>query len=234
VSPLGRNDDAHQGADHSADSADRSFHVTDRRRIDPDTLAARDVPAPGSAAADPGDPGNAGQPISTAVTEDAALTQAKQEAAERTADLQRVTAEYANYRRRVDRDRAAEREANTGKVLAEMLPVLDDLDRAEQHGDLVGAFKTVADKLTDTLAKLGLTKVGAQGEAFDPAKHEAVQFATSADVDQATVTAVFRGGYAIGDRLIRPAVVVVTGPEQESGAPATETSESSPSEDAGN
>ena len=98
MSPLGRDDDAHQGADHSADSADRSFHVTDRRRIDPDTFAARDVPTPGSAAADPGNPDNAGQPINAAVTEDAALAQAKQEAAERTADLQRVTAEYANYR----------------------------------------------------------------------------------------------------------------------------------------
>ena len=212
-------DDARKGGDHSADSADRSFQFTDRRRINPDTLAARDVPAPGSAAADPGNPDNAGQSISATVADDPALEQAKREAAERTADLQRVTAEYANYRKRVDRDRAADREANTGRIVGEMLPILDDLDRAEQHGDLTGAFKAVADKLADTLTKLGLTKVGVEGDTFDPAVHEAVQFATSPEVSEATVTAVFRRGYAIGERLIRPAVVVVTGPEPPALAP---------------
>ena len=222
MSPFGKEDDAREGVDHSADSADRSFQFTDRRRIDPDTLAARDVPIPGSAAADPGNPDNAGQPISATVAEDPALEQARREAAERTADLQRVTAEYANYRKRVDRDRAAEREATTGKILGEMLPVLDDVDRAEQHGDLTGAFKTVADKLADTLTKLGLVKVGVEGDVFDPAVHEAVQFATSPEVSEATVTAVFRRGYAIGERLIRPAVVVVTGPEHEAAAPEAE------------
>jgi len=225
VRPFGREDDAREGGDPSTDSADRSFQFTDRRRIDPDTLVARDVPAPGSAAADPGNPDNADQPISATVAADQALAQAHREVAERTADLQRVTAEYANYRKRVGRDRTAEREANTGKILGEMLPVLDDLDRAEQHGDLTGAFKTVADKLAETLTKLGLTKVGAEGDAFDPALHEAVQFATSPEVSEATVTAVFRRGYTIGERLIRPAVVVVTGPEHDPTAPATEEPE---------
>ena len=221
MSAFGKEDGVRKGGDDSADPADRSFHVTDRRRIDPDTLAARDVPTPGSAEADPGNPDNAGQPISAGVFDEMALGLAQQEAAERTADLQRVSAEYANYRRRVDRDRAAEREANTAKILGEMLPVLDDLDRAEQHGDLTGAFKTVADKLAETLTKLGLTKVGAEGDAFDPALHEAVQFATSPEVTEPTVSAVFRRGYAIGERLIRPAVVVVTGPEHEPVVPAT-------------
>ena len=232
MSPFGKDDDARKGGDPSADPADRSFQFTDRRRIDPDTLAARDVPAPGSAAADPGNPDNAGQPISATVVDDSAVERARQEAAERTADLQRVTAEYANYRKRVDRDRAAEREANTGKILGEMLPILDDLDRAEQHGDLTGAFKTVADKLADTLTKLGLTNVGAEGDTFDPAVHEAVQFATSPEVAEPTVTAVFRRGYAIGERLIRPAVVVVTGPEHEPAAPAAEAPGSSAAADA--
>jgi molecular chaperone GrpE len=211
------------GNEASAESEDRAFSFTDRRRIDPDTFTARDVPAPGSTAADPGNPNNAGQPITATVEPDAELAAAKQAVAERTADLQRVTAEYANYRKRVDRDRAADREATKVSILGEMLPVLDDLDRAEQHGDLTGALKAVADKLTGTLTKLGLAQVGAVGDMFDPAKHEAVQFSTSAEITEPTVTAVFRHGYAIGERLVRPAVVVVTGPEH--GAEATASDE---------
>jgi len=214
--------EAPQGGNTSAESPDRSFHVTDRRRIDPDTLTVRDVPAPGSVAADPGNPDNAGQPIAATVEPDAGVLAAQQEAAERTADLQRVTAEYANYRKRVDRDRTADRESTKVSILGEMLPVLDDLDRAEQHGDLTGALKAVADKLTGTLTKLGLTQVGAVGDIFDPAKHEAVQFSTSAEVSDPTVTAVYRHGYTIGERLVRPAVVVVTGPEHGSEDAATD------------
>jgi len=213
--------EAPQGGNTSAESPDRSFHVTDRRRIDPDTLTVRDVPAPGSVAADPGNPDNAGQPIAATVEPDAGVLAAQQEAAERTADLQRVTAEYANYRKRVDRDRTADRESTKVSILGEMLPVLDDLDRARQHGDLVGSFGTVAEKLVGTLTRLGLSPVGAAGEPFDPAVHEAVQFETSPDVSEPTVTAVFRPGYRLGERLLRPAVVVVAGPEHESDSPAT-------------
>lgn len=213
--------------DRSAESPDRAFSFTDRRRIDPETLRTRDVPAPGSAAADPGNPENAGQPLTVAALTEDAVAAAQQEAAERTADLQRVTAEYANYRKRADRDRAADRESTKVSVLGEMLPVLDDLDRAEQHGDLTGAFKAVADKLTGTLTKLGLTRVGTVGDVFDPAQHEAVQFSTSTEVTEPTVSAVYRHGYSIGDRLVRPAVVVVTGPEHEvsEDRPQVETSD---------
>lgn len=169
--------------------------VTDKRRVDPATGEVRDLPQPGSAAANPGDPANAAQPVTATVLDGeggAELEAARAEAAERTADLQRITAEYANYRKRAERDRLAAGAAGKATVVAEMLAVLDDLDRAEEHGDLTGGFKTVADKLVDILTKQGLTHFGAEGDEFDPNLHEAVQFATSADVDHPTVTMVLR------------------------------------------
>jgi molecular chaperone GrpE len=174
-------------------------------------------PFSGRHAADPGDPNNASQPLTVDLSA-AELDLAKQEAAERTADLQRVTAEYANYRKRVDRDREAVITTAKASVITELLTVLDDLDRARTHGDLVGSFGAVADKLTGALAKQGLTPVGAVGDPFDPALHEAVQFGTSTEVSEPTVTAVFRSGYRLGEKLVRPAVVVVTGPEHEAAA----------------
>jgi molecular chaperone GrpE len=171
-------------------------------------------PFSGRHAADPCDPNNASQPLKLDLSA-AELDLAKQEAAERTADLQRVTAEYANYRKRVDRDRESVITAAKSSVIMELLTVLDDLDRARAHGDLVGSFGAVADKLTGALLKLGLKPLGAVGDLFDPAVHEAVQFGTSAEVTEPTVTAVFRSGYTLGEKLVRPAVVVVTGPEHE-------------------
>ncbi len=171
-------------------------------------------PFSGRHAADPGDPINASQPLKLDLSA-AELDLAKQEAAERTADLQRVTAEYANYRKRVDRDRESVITAAKSSVIMELLTVLDDLDRARAHGDLVGSFGAVADKLTGALLKLGLKPLGAVGDLFDPAVHEAVQFGTSTEVTEPTVTSVFRSGYTLGEKLVRPAVVVVTGPEHE-------------------
>lgn len=209
--------------------ADKPFQFTDRRRFDPATgtrrtetsAAAEAAPggpaAPGSPAADPGNPENASQPLDVDVSS-VELEEARQEAAERTADLQRVSAEYANYRRRVDRDREQVVQVARSSVITELLAVLDDVDRAQAHGDLVGAFKATADKLSGVLAKLGLQRVGEPGDTFDPARHEAVQFATSAEVTEPTVTEVLRAGYAISERLVRPAVVVVTGPEHETAA----------------
>ncbi|WP_328842597.1 nucleotide exchange factor GrpE [Nakamurella leprariae] len=213
--------------------------IRDKRRIDPESGTLRGSgaepgadqahagpgagsPFPaGSPGQVPGDPNQAAQALHAELADPVAaveLEQARQEAAERTADLQRVTAEYANYRRRVDRDREQVVTAAKGSVIADLLPVLDDLDRAAAHGDLTGSFKAVADKLQGVLSKLGLEPVGAQGDVFDPAQHEAVQFETSAEVTEPTVSAVFRHGYRLGDRLVRPAVVVVTGPEHESPA----------------
>ncbi len=185
------------------------------------------------AAADPGDPNNASQPLTVDLSA-AELDLARQEAAERTADLQRITAEYANYRKRVDRDRESVITTAKASVITELLTVLDDLDRARTHGDLVGSFGAVADKLTGALAKQGLTPVGAVGDPFDPAVHEAVQFSTSTEVTEPTVTAVFRNGYRLGEKLVRPAVVVVTGPEHEaaggSADPVTPAASSEPVE----
>jgi molecular chaperone GrpE (heat shock protein) len=132
---------------------------------------------------------------------------------ERTRDLQRVTAEYANYRKRVDRDRALVVEQATGNVIAVLLPVLDDLDRARDHGDLTGPFAAVADQLTAALAKFGLTPFGATGDAFDPTRHEAVAHRTSADVTEPSCVAIMRRGYQLGERLLRPALVEVADPE---------------------
>lgn len=179
-------------------------------------LGAAGLPQPGSAAANPGDPANAAQPL-TVDTASAELEAARAEAAERTADLQRITAEYANYRKRADRDKQAAAAAGKAAVVGGLLAVLDDLDRAEEHGDLTGSFKTIADKLTGILERAGLSQYGAPGDEFDPNIHEAVQFATSADVDHPTVTTVLRLGYLFEERVLRPAVVVVTGPEHEAG-----------------
>ncbi|QGN46046.1 nucleotide exchange factor GrpE [Micromonospora sp. WMMD558] len=132
---------------------------------------------------------------------------------ERTRDLQRVSAEYANYRKRVDRDRGLVTEQATGAVLAALLPILDDLDRAREHGDLVGPFGAVADQLTTALGKFGLTPFGEKGDPFDPTLHEAVAHQTSADVTEPTCVQVMRRGYQIGERLLRPALVAVADPE---------------------
>ena len=129
---------------------------------------------------------------------------------ERTADLQRLTAEYANYRKRVERDRELVISNAKAQVAGELLAVLDDVERAAAHGDLTGAFKAVADKLVGALQHTGLESFGHDGEPFDPSVHEAVQHGTSPDVAGPTVSAVLRRGYRFGDRVLRPALVAVT------------------------
>jgi molecular chaperone GrpE len=132
---------------------------------------------------------------------------------ERTKDLQRLSAEYANYRKRVERDRGIVAEQATGAVLAALLPVLDDLDRARDHGDLVGPFGSVAEQLSAALAKFGLVAFGEKGDPFDPTLHEAVAHQTSAEVTESTCVDVMRRGYLLGERLLRPALVAVADPE---------------------
>ena len=143
----------------------------------------------------------------------AELASLRNELDERTHDLQRVTAEYANYRKRVDRDRGAAAEQTTGKVLTDLLPVLYDIHRARQHGDLVGPFAAVAEQLTAVTGKLGLVAFGEKGDPFDPNRHEAVAHQTSADVAEPTCVEVMRRGYTLGERLLRPAMVAVADPE---------------------
>ncbi len=133
--------------------------------------------------------------------------------AELTADLQRLQAEYQNYRKRVERDRALASELAIAALLMELLPVLDDLDRAREHGELAGGFKSVAEQIERTVEKLGLVKFGEVGTPFDPQIHEALMHLTSADVSEATATAILQPGYKFKDRVLRPARVAVTDPE---------------------
>ena len=132
-----------------------------------------------------------------------------------TNDLQRLQAEYANYRKRVERDRSVAHEMAIGAVLTELLALLDDVDRAEQHGELTGGFKAVADQLNSITSRIGLEKYGTEGEAFDPQIHEAIMHETSADVGVPTATKILQPGYKYKERILRPARVAVTDPAGE-------------------
>jgi molecular chaperone GrpE len=148
---------------------------------------------------------------------DPAASQLKIQLAERTADLQRLQAEYANYRKRVDRDRATVREQAVAATLSELLPVLDAIGQAREHGELSGGFKSVADSLQAAVGKLGLVSYGQRGDAFDPKIHEALTHTYSPDVAEDTCVEIFQPGYKVGERILRPARVAVaapaTGPE---------------------
>ncbi len=130
-----------------------------------------------------------------------------------TADLQRLQAEYSNYRKRVERDRAVASEIAVASVLSELLSTLDDIDRAAAHGELSGGFKSVADQLISTTTKLGLEKYGTDGDEFDPQIHEALMHETSADVKVPTASKILQPGYKFKERVLRPARVSVTDPE---------------------
>ncbi|MBV8869746.1 MAG: nucleotide exchange factor GrpE [Acetobacteraceae bacterium] len=150
--------------------------------------------------------------------------------AERTADLQRLQAEYANYRKRVDRDRAAVKEQAVVGALAGLLPVLDAIDQAREHGELSGGFKSVADSLQTALSRLGLAVYGEKGDPFDPKIHEALTHTYSSDVTEDTCVEILQPGYQVGERILRPARVAVaapaTGPDgssnESTGSPAEE------------
>jgi molecular chaperone GrpE len=230
--------------------------IRDRRRIDPDTGQVRNTDQPGAPGAAPGGSGPApaaggkvsGQPApgrhaapgerGTGDTDEAAA--ALTQLAERTADLQRLQAEYANYRKRVERDRAAVRERALADVLSELLPALDDIGRAREHGELSGGFKSVADSLESAVGKLGLVSYGEKGDAFDPVVHEALMHSYSSDVTVPTCVQILQPGYKIGDRILRPARVAVAEPggednnETADGAPAEtgERGSESPQQDA--
>lgn len=143
----------------------------------------------------------------------AQLDQVRTALGERTADLQRLQAEYQNYRRRVERDRAAVKEIAIANLLTELLPVLDDIGRAREHGELVGGFKSVAESLETVAAKMGLQQFGKEGEPFDPTIHEALMHSYAPDVTETTCVAILQPGYRIGERTIRPARVAVAEPQ---------------------
>jgi molecular chaperone GrpE len=149
--------------------------------------------------------------------------------AERTADVQRLQAEYANYRKRVDRDRAAVREQAVAGTLTGLLPVLDAIDQAREHGELSGGFKSVADSLQAALGRLGLVTYGDKGDPFDPKIHEALIHSYSADVTEDTCVEILQPGYKVGERILRPARVAVaepsTGPDGSSNEPDWDAAE---------
>ena len=154
------------------------------------------------------------QELSDAV--DQALSEATvvvDEVATLTADLQRLQAEYANYRKRVDRDRASTTEFAFAAVLMEFLPVLDDLDRAAEHGELTGGFKAIADRINSIVEKLGLSKFAEDNVPFNPEIHEALTHESSTEVTQPTASKILQPGYKYKERVIRPARVAVTEPQ---------------------
>jgi molecular chaperone GrpE len=198
--------------------------IRDKRRIDPSTGEVRSPatqpgevrPEAADAAASGGLPGGSDEiedELAQIVIDDV-----QRLLDERTGDLQRLQAEFANYRRRVERDRQAVGEQALASVLVGLLPVLDDIDRAREHGEVGGGFKLVADGLETTLTKLGLERFGTVGEPFDPNVHEALTHALSPDVTEPSCGQVFQPGYRVGARVLRPARVGVVEP----GAPASD------------
>ncbi|MCX4448282.1 nucleotide exchange factor GrpE [Streptomyces sp. NPDC087866] len=184
------------------------------------------TPSEEEAAAPAGDDANR----VTALT--AQLDQARTALGERTGDLQRLQAEYQNYRRRVERDRVTVKEIAVANLLSELLPVLDDVGRAREHGELVGGFKSVAESLETVVAKLGLQQFGKEGEPFDPTVHEALMHSYAPDVTETTCVAILQPGYRIGERTIRPARVAVAEP-QPGAAPAAAKEEKTDDEESG-
>jgi molecular chaperone GrpE len=143
--------------------------------------------------------------------EDAVEKEVADKLAELTGDIQRLQAEYANYRKRVERDRSLARETAIADVLNAFLPVLDDFARANEHGELTGAFKSVSDSVDGIMKKYGLETFGSVGEDFDPEIHEAVTHQTSDDNGDVVtvVTAVYQAGFRFSGRVLRPARVAV-------------------------
>jgi molecular chaperone GrpE len=183
--------------------------IRDKRRIDPETGEVR--------ATAPGDPGavaskNWAEEDSAAALVEGDLAALEAQLAERTSDVQRVQAEYANYRKRVDRDREQVRDLAVAAVLGELLTLLDDIDRAREHDELSGGFKSVAETLEATVTKLGLEKYGSAGEPFDPTVHEALTHTVDDSVTETTAVAVLQPGYRFAGRILRPARVAVADP----------------------
>ncbi|NYG59117.1 molecular chaperone GrpE [Nocardioides daedukensis] len=170
--------------------------------------AAEAAPSPGS----PGEPGDvAGEDPSESATDE--LTVTKMELEERTLDLQRLQAEFLNYKRRVDRDRELIKENATFSALAPITEVLDNIDRAKEHGPLDDGFRAVADQLERVVAGQGLVRYGAPGDVFDPTIHDALShLGEDAEVEVTTVKIVAKGGYKIGERVVRAAQVLVVDP----------------------
>ena len=195
---------------------DEPVVIRDKRKIDRPHTAQTEAGTPEV-------PASVGEPSGALSAEEVASLQAQLD--ERTADLQRLQAEYANYRKRAERERLAAGDVAVGRALSDFLPVLDDIDRARQHGDLTGGLKAIADQLELAFSKLGLEAFGEQGDPFDPTVHEAVLHNESDEVTVPTCTTVMRKGYKYGERLLRPAMVGVSDPAAVAALGATATTE---------
>lgn len=180
-----------------ANLADQVNEVFEQAKLDDDVEPATENAAGGTASEEAADP----------------VAAIQRELDERTEDLQRLSAEFANYRRRVDRDRETERVQAKAKLAGELLVLADDLDRAEEHGDLADGtpLKAFADKFRGVLTAQGVEEFGAAGEEFNPDIHEAVQ--DLSEGDDKVLANVLRKGYRINDRVIRTAMVIIGDPQ---------------------
>jgi len=203
------NKDKHERHDEPEGTPDEPV-IRDKRRIDPETGEVREQPAKDAAAADD-------EPVEELSEADQALLDqaATDLVAEMRSDMLRAQAELVNFRQRVERDRQLNRDAVIAEVIRALLPALDDLSRAEAHGDLEGSpLELVAQKLRGGFERLGLKQVGEKGEPFDPNLHEAVVQFPTPDVTVNTIADVIEPGYTLGDRLVRAAKVAVSVPAE--------------------
>lgn len=188
--------------------------IRDRRRIDPKTYQVRDPDAAAEAQnSEPTPADQATDQPGPSAELSAEVEKLKTEVADRTSDLQRVQAEYVNYKRRVDRDRDLARASGVEAVLRDLLGVLDSVQAAREHEELTGGFKAVAEEIEKLAARHGLEPFGEPGEAFDPRIHEALMHATAEGITGPTAVTILQSGYKIKDRVIRPARVAVAEPE---------------------
>ena len=206
--------------DAEAEFEERGPTVRDRRRIDPKTYEVREPQAPAAPAT--AGPEEAASPVSEAEAE---VIELKAALAERTSDLQRLQAEYVNYKRRVDRDRDLARKVTIEGVLKDFLSVLDDVRSAREHEELNGGFKAVAEEIERVTSKYGLQAFGEPGDPFNPHIHEALLHAHAGGIDGPTCVEILQPGYRIGDRVLRPARVAVAEPEPDAPAAVAEVVE---------
>ncbi|MCC2309290.1 nucleotide exchange factor GrpE [Cellulomonas chengniuliangii] len=198
-------------------SGEETPRFTDKRRIDPETGAVRDQGAqPEGAEADP----LAGLEAEADAHMHEALVAAEGLAAERLDELQRANAAYYNleqqytsYVKRSKSDASVARERGVAEVAEALIPVLDDIQLARQHGDLTGPFGSIAEKLEAILGRFGIVRYGAEGEVFDPNVHEALMHSHSSEVAEPTVATVLQPGYRAGERILRAARVAVVDPD---------------------
>jgi len=218
TSPEDRGPEEQAGREPGQGPEDKPFHFTDKRKVDPETAQPRPAgeaaPSEGAGGGAETDPlaGLDFEPSGEAEV-DAEVLAAKAEAAEHLEALQRERASFTNYRNRSLRDQEAARARGVEDVLTALLPVLDDIDRARQHGELTGPFAAIAEKLDASLEKFGIERYGKVGEEFDPTVHEALMHQADPEATATTVNLVIEPGYRIGERVVRAARVSVVGPE---------------------